>query len=239
MTWQPTSPRVGGTRHRAPRRRHVWRWIIAGLVTLVLIVVGGFAASVKLQRALAPLTLPTSVRPPAGTTDGTWDVSAGSVAGFRVRETALGLSNDTVGRTSAVTGTVVITGNEVTTARFQIGLTTVKVGAKTQPQFATSLDTRQYPTATFVLARPATLASAFASGSTITAEAFGQLTMHGIARSVAFPVSGRRAGPAIDVTGSIPVTFAAWGIKGPAGYGFIGSLADHGVAEFLLIMRRP
>jgi len=44
--------------------------------------------------------------------------------------------------------------------------------------------------------------------------------------------SGRR-------TGSIPVALAAWHIKGPADFGFLGSMAGHGVAEFLLTLRPP
>jgi hypothetical protein len=40
------------------------------------------------------------------------------------------------------------------------------------------------------------------------------------------------------VTGTIRVAFTAWEIRGPAGYGFFGSLADHGVAEFLLTLHR-
>ena len=36
--------------------------------------------------------------------------------------------------------------------------------------------------------------------------------------------------------GSIPVPFGTWGIKGPKGYGAIGSLASHGIAEFRLIL---
>jgi hypothetical protein len=30
----------------------------------------------------------------------------------------------------------------------------------------------------------------------------------------------------------------AWGIKGPGGFGFLGSLADHGMAEFLIVLHR-
>jgi hypothetical protein len=37
---------------------------------------------------------------------------------------------------------------------------------------------------------------------------------------------------------SIPITFSSWDIRGPSGYGLLGSLANHGVAEFLLILRR-
>ena len=183
--------------------------------------------------------LPTAgARGPAGPLAGTWDVAAGSVAGFRVQETALGISNETVGRTHAVTGTIAVSGPNVTAAAFRIGLTAIKVGGKTQPQFATSLGTRQHPVATFTLTQPVTLGSAFASGATITATATGQLTMRGIAHLVTVTISGRRNGSALQVAGSIPIAFSDWGIPGPKGYGFFGSLANHGVAEFLLVLHR-
>ena len=43
---------------------------------------------------------------------------------------------------------------------------------------------------------------------------------------------------ALQAAGSIPVAFSAWGIKGPGGLAFIGSLAGHGVAEFLIVLHR-
>jgi hypothetical protein len=45
--------------------------------------------------------------------------------------------------------------------------TAVKVGGKTQPQFAKSLGAARYPEATFTLTRPVTLSPIFASGATI------------------------------------------------------------------------
>jgi hypothetical protein len=41
----------------------------------------------------------------------------------------------------------------------------------------------------------------------------------------------------VQLAGSIPVAFRGWAIRGPKGYGLLGSLADHGIAEFLLILR--
>jgi hypothetical protein len=56
---------------------------------------------------------------------------------------------------------------------------------------------------------------------------------------VTVTVSARHDGTALQVTGSIPVALTAWHIKGPAGFGFLGSLSGHGVAEFLLTLRPP
>jgi polyisoprenoid-binding protein YceI len=209
---------------------------VVGLVVLLVLAVGLF---IKLQPTQAPLVLPGGpVSAPAGRLDGSWDVAAGSLAGFRVRESALGFGNDTVGRTSAVTGALVISGGRLTSAAVRVDLTAVKVGGKTQPQFAKSLGTARYPDATFTLTRPVTLSPAFATGATIKVTATGLLELNGASRQVTFTVSGRRDGTALQVAGSIPVTLSAWGIKEPSGYGFLGSLADHGVAEFLLLLHQ-
>lgn len=199
----------------------------------------GTWAFIKFQPTLAPLTLPAgAASAPAGPLDGQWEAAAGSAAGFRVQETALGMSNDAVGRTGAVTGIVVISGGRVTGAAFRVDLAAITVNGKAQPQVGQSLDTARYPDATFTVTGPVGLPPTFASGATITLTADGQLTMNGVARPVRVTLSARRDGTTLEVAGSIPVAFAAWGIKGPAAFGFLGSLADHGTAEFLLTLRR-
>jgi polyisoprenoid-binding protein YceI len=213
-----TGPEVPARRvpSTSSRKHSWWRWILASIATLVVLVMLAAGIFIKLQSAPPPLALPKSaVSVPVGPVDGTWDVAPGSLAGFRVRESALGMSNATVGRTNGVTGAVVVSGDRVTSGAFRIGLATMKVGGKAQPQFAKSLDTGAYPTATFTLARPVTLSSAFTSGATITAWVTGRLALHGTSRLVTFMISGRRDGPALQVAGTIPVTFSEWGIRGP------------------------
>jgi polyisoprenoid-binding protein YceI len=222
---------VSGRKHRWTRR------ILLGVVALLALVVLGSWAFIKFQPTLPPLAL-SAASPPVGTLDGTWAVSAGSVAGFRVPETAFGVSNAVVGRTTAVSGTVVISGDRVTSATFRIDLTAVKVNGKPQPQFAKSLDTQSFPEATFALAKPVELGSSFASGATVNLTAPGRLTMKEVTHLVTATVSARRDGATLEVAGSIPVTFSAWGIKGPAGYGFFAGIAHHGTAEFLISAHR-
>jgi polyisoprenoid-binding protein YceI len=231
----------GHTPGRHGRRRRRWlRWIAIAVAAIVVLVVLGAWAFIKLQPSPAPLALPSgAVAAPGGPLDGRWDAAAGSAAGFRVPETALGMSNDTVGRTSAVTGAVVISGGRVTSAAFRVDLAAITVNGKAQPQVGRSLETGRYPDATFTLTDPAVLGSAFASGATIHITAAGQLSLNGASHPVTVTVSARRDGTGLQVAGSIPVVFATWDIKGPAGFGFLGSLADHGVAEFLLILRQP
>jgi polyisoprenoid-binding protein YceI len=221
------------------RGRHWWRWILGGAAALVVLVIAAGGAFIKLQPTGAALALPTgSSGAPTGPLDGTWQVTAGSAAGFRVRESFLWFGNDTVGRTTAVTGTVVISGQQVTEASFRVGLTAITVNGKTQAQFARSLGTRADPDATVTLVKPVTLDPVFASGTAISVTVRARLTMHGVSGVVTFPVSGRRDGTKLQLAGAIPVAFTAWHIAGPAGFGFLGSLANHGVAEFLLVLTR-
>ncbi len=205
------------------------------LAALIVVAVAIFIR----QPAAPPLTLPRgAASPPAGPIGGTWQVAAPSVAGFRVAESALGFSNDTVGRTTAVTGAVIVSGDRVTVATFRIAVADLKVGGKAQPQLASSLDTSRFPVATVALTRPVTLGAAFVSGRPVTIRAAGELTMNGTTHLVYVTFSARRSGPLLQAAGSIPVPFPDWGVKRPAGFGFLGALADHGRAEFLLILHR-
>ncbi len=164
-------------------------------------------------------------------------MTTGSRAGFRVRENAVGFSNVVVGRTDGVRGTLLISGDRLLSAALRVQLTTMKVSGKAQPQFATSLGAQRDPVATFTLARPVTLGPAFTRGSAVTLTATGRLTMHQISRPVTFTLSARRDGAALQAAGSIPVAFSRWRIRQPPGFGFLGSLADTGVAEFLIILQ--
>jgi len=230
-----------GIAPKPPRRRHWWRLIAAGAAALVVLIVAAVGLFIKLQPTQPPLALPTApASAPAGPLAGTWTVAAGSEAGFRVRESALGFGNDVVGRTGAVTGTLTVSADSVTRAAFTVGLTTIKVGGKVPAQLAASLDTRAYPTATFTLSEPVRLDPAFASGATITSTVAGLLSMHGSSHPVTATISGRRDGHVLQLAGSIQVNFSVWDIAAPGGFGFLGSLAGHGVAEFSLsLLRAP
>ena len=240
MTATTTSqPPVPSAPQRPRRKRHWLRWTIAGTAVLVVLIGGLVAAAIKLQPTPAPLTLPANAATAVGPVDGAYQAASGSVAGFRIQQTVLGLTSDVVGRTTDITGTATIAGGQVTTADLRVGLLALTSGdAKPAPQFGISLDTQRYPDATIGLAQPVTLDAAFTSGTAVTVNAAGTLTLHGVTRTVTVALSVRRDGASIDVTGSIPVTFADYGITGPTGYGGLGSLADHGVAEFLLVLHR-
>ena len=60
--------------------------------------------------------------------------------------------------------------------------------------------------------------------------------MHGTTRAVTVPVTVQRSGDSFKVSGSIPVTFAYYGITNPS-FGPV-TTEDHGEIEFLLALTR-
>ena len=57
--------------------------------------------------------------------------------------------------------------------------------------------------------------------------------MHGVTKSVSFPVTAERVGSGIDVLADVPITFSEWNIANPSIGGFV-TTANSGTLEVLL-----
>jgi polyisoprenoid-binding protein YceI len=95
------------------------------------------------------------------------------------------------------------------------------------------MNTSKYPTATFELTSPIDLGSLPADKTEVTYQASGNLTLHGTTKAIQVALTARRNGANIEVTGSIPVVFADYGINNPSN-GAV-TTQDNGVIEFLLV----
>lgn len=224
-----------------PKVRNWRRWILIGVLAIPAAVVGGPYIYIHFIEGKAPAPLTLTDATPATTAtatvplDGTWTVASGSRVGYRVKEVLFGQSNTAVGRTSKIDGTITIDGTTVNAATFTVDMTTMSSDQQRRDrQFnARIMDTSTYPTATFTLSEPINLGSIPAEGVTGTALATGKLTLHGTTRSVTFTVTGRRTGSSIQVSGSIPITFADWNLPNPS-FGGVVTTEDNGSLEFLL-----
>jgi len=228
------------------------RWLAVGAVLLVVAVVGGTYVYIHYIEGDPPaplaLTSGTTTAPngsgasaSTGTTAsvaGTWKPSSTSIVGYRVHENLFGQSTDAVGRTNAVTGTLVIDGTTVNTASFTVDLTKVSSDrSQRDGQFqGRIMDTAAYPTATFTLTSPISLGTLPANGTIVTYKATGTLELRGKTKTVTFTLKAKRNGDTIDVNGSIPITFADFGIPNPS-FG-PASTDDHGQLEFLLVFAK-
>ena len=233
-------------------------WVIGAVVAVLVIVVGGPFVYIHFIEgkpppplSLASQATTTTLAGPASTTgstapssstasasqagfDGTWNVASGSQAGYRVKETLFGQSNTAVGRTSAVTGKIVVQGTSVTSGTFSVDLTKVSSDQSQRDQQFRGriMQTSQFPTATLTLTSPIQVSTVPADGAQTTANASGNLTMHGVTKPVTFQVTAQRSGDTIAASGSIPITFADWNIDNPSGGP--AQTEDHGILEFLV-----
>jgi polyisoprenoid-binding protein YceI len=180
-----------------------------------------------------------------GGLDGIWNVDAsigsfsdfsGSFVGYRVEEELANVGAATaVGRTPDVTGSLTLAGTQITAVEMSADLTTLQ-SDKSQRDGQLrrqALETDQFPTAAFSLTQPIDLGSVPADGQVIQATATGDLTIHGVTKSVQIPVEARVAGNVVTVTGSIDILFADYGMNRPTSF-LVLSIADHGTMEFQL-----
>jgi polyisoprenoid-binding protein YceI len=166
---------------------------------------------------------------------GTWSVAADSTVGYRVEETLAGLDAAAAGRTNAVTGTMTIEGTTVTATDLTVDMTTFESDdSRRDGQFnGRIMEVSKFPTATFELTAPIDLGSVPADGTSIQVKATGDLTMHGVTKSVTFDLTAKESNERIGVVGSTVITFADYDIDNPSN-GF-AQTGDDGTLELQLV----
>ena len=242
----------------SPRGPWRWlRWVIAAVVVIAVLAVAGPYVFFHFIEGNGPAPLSLKASPSSSTSApgaqsaspvssqgssapvaGTWAVGSGSRVGYRVNEVLGGQSHTAVGRSSSVTGQMVIKGTTVKTGGFTVKMATIHTdSAQRDSQFdGRIMDVARYPDGTFTLTRPIALAPLPAVGTIKTYSATGHLTLHGQTRSVTFPVKTELTAGGIEVQGSIPVLFSRWDIPNPSFTGFV-TTQNHGIMEFLLDFR--
>src|SRR6202167_968291 len=247
-------------------RRHWVRWLIAGIIVVVVLAVAGPFVYIHFFNGSTPSALslsPSGSAPASGAASGSgsapapgagartapaaatgsvagpWTAGSGSVVGYRVNEVLLGQNATAVGRTTSVTGHLSIAGTTATGGAFSVPMATVHSDkSQRDAQFdGRIMDVSQYPTATFTLTSPIDLAPLPAGGVIKDYTAHGRLTLHGTTRAVTFTLSAERKGSQIEVSGDIAVLFSDYGISNPSFAGFVPT-QDHGLLEFLLVFDR-
>lgn len=172
----------------------------------------------------------------AGDVSGTWRPTSASRVGYRVSEVAFGQKGEAVGRTSEVSGTMVVQGSTVSSVDLSVDMASVASDeSRRDNQFrGRIMDVSSFPTARFQLTKPIELPS---TTGPVTVSASGSLTLRGTTKPVTVKLQAQRQGADIAVNGTVPIAFADWGIPNPS-FGPI-STEDHGVLELLVVFTRP
>lgn len=181
----------------------------------------------------------TSSIPPDGLS-ATWEVDAGSFAGYRVQEELANVGFTTAaGRSDQVTGSLVITDGAVTAVEVVVDMTALESDSDRRDRAIETqgLETRDFPTAGFTLSEPITLPDDAAAGTAFTIPATGDLTIHGTTKRVTIDLEARFVDGRIVVVGSTPVLFADYDIDQPEAI-VVLSVDDDGIMEFQLVFTR-
>lgn len=169
---------------------------------------------------------------------GTWVVSEGSVAGYRVDEVLAGTPVTVTGSTTAVSGSLEVSGLTLESAQFEVDVTSIATDERQRDSVFRELVGKNgaEPTARFVLTEPITASSAPLRGEIIEQALTGELTIAGVTRPVSFAAQVRLGDTSVEIAGQIPITFADFGITAP-NLGFV-SVESQGMVEFSLLATR-
>ena len=225
------------------------KWVIAAVIGLLVLVVGGAFIYAAVDKPAAKPTLSatvdrndtasTSPAAAAGDINGTWKPTPASRFQYRVEENLFGARNTATGQTNKVTGSMTVTGTTISAVDLTVDMTSVTSDrSQRDNQFrGRIMETSTYPTATFKLAQPIDLGTVPATGAQVTKKATGQLTLHGVTKTVTFEVRAQRTSTGtIETNGEIPVTFADYNIDDPSGGP--ARTEDHGVLVFLAVFAK-
>jgi polyisoprenoid-binding protein YceI len=228
-------------------------WLLAaGAAVLVLALLGGGWLLLSARNADAPApasldaapeattaTTAEAAQPDAGTADGSWRVRAdgSSFVGYRVRErlASLASASEAVGRSTQVSGTMQVAGDQVEAVKVEADLRglTSDEGRRDNAIRRLGLESDQFPTAVFELTEPVRLDREPADGQQVTGEGKGRLTVHGVTREVTADLQGRWDGSTIQVAGRMPVRMSDFQITPPR-VGPVVSIEDDLTVELRL-----
>ncbi len=245
-------PTTTGSSEAVPRRHvpreHRRRWIVltlAAVVVVVALVTGGSWVYARLVAAPAPppLALETPTAVPSNDPDvplalaGTWQVSEGSQAGYRIGEVLTGTSLDVVGRTTDVSGSVTLTDDALSAVDVVVQTAAIATDESARDAyFRRALDTSTYPEATFSATGAVDVAALSTATEPISVEVPGALTIRDRTVDVTAVLQVQRMQDGLQAVGSIPVRLTDLGLDAPD-LGFV-TVNGEGSVEFLLELTR-
>jgi polyisoprenoid-binding protein YceI len=217
---------------------------------VIILAVGGPFVYIHFIEGPAPskLSLPGSTNTTKSNSDtnasvssitGTWRVSSDSIAGYRVEEVLLGQKATAVGRTTKISGSIVVSGSELSAASFTVDMASVKSDqSERNAQFdGRIMDVAEYPTAKFTQTSHVTLGRVPGLETITHVSVTGELTMHGATRSVTLPLTYERMSDGVNVLADLNIVFSRWNIANPSISGIV-TTANNGTLEVLLNLTR-
>jgi polyisoprenoid-binding protein YceI len=213
--------------------------VVIGAVVAVVALAGGAgyvyyfsglrSAPAQLGLSATPIAATSPAVTPAATASltGSWTVTTGSLAGYRINELFVGQSSkhQAVARTSTVSGGLTVsgdsTGYQVSSLTFTADLTslhsvdTVAGRDVTQRDGVVNrqLDVQQFPTATFA-ATSASVPGGI-TNQAVDVSVTGKLTIHGVTKDVTIKAKAQLVGGKAEIAGSTSISMTDYGVSPP------------------------
>lgn len=201
----------------------------AALVVVVMAGVGGYVYFFSNLRS-SPSSLALTASPAASPTvtgaasdlAGTWTVTTGSQARYRVKEL---LKHDAVAQTSSVSGGATVTGDasgyQATAISVIADLTSLhsidSVAGRNVTQrdgiVSRQLDVQQFPNAKFAATSASVPGTVTSSQVDVTVT--GSLTFHGVTKPVTATAKAQYVGGRIEIAGSVSINMTDYGVTPP------------------------
>lgn len=236
--------------------------VIVGFLISAVVVVGGLAwylglfSSEPEEASLADATAilaeegddttdgdTPAVAAPITDLTGTWVVEASEATyvGYRIQEVLSSIGDFTaVGRTPAVEGELV--GNGLTIESVSITADLLQLasdsGGRDNQLKTQALETNTFPEGTFVLTEPITVDAIPTDGASFLTTATGELTVHGVTKTVQLNIEGLVDNGRIVVIGSADILLTDYDVTPPSAP-IVASIEDEAVMEFSLVFSRP
>jgi polyisoprenoid-binding protein YceI len=232
------------------RMRRLLKWLVLAVVVVVGLGVAAYFLFLKSdpepraaieETPIVTTTTAAGQQPASGSAlDGTWTVRPGNAdnfVGYRVTEKLFANISETeaTGRTDNVTATMTIAGTTVKDVTVTADLRDLTSDNSFRDGRIRSdgLESDEFPEAKFVLTQPITLSAVPTAGETITTQATGEFTLHGVTKTVTIDLEGRWDGKQVQVVGSLPIAFDDYGVSAPSAPA-VASVDDHGEMELQL-----
>lgn len=206
-------------------------FFLAGIVAILIIIIAGvlytshFASTInQAQSHVAPGAAKVTGTPVPSTGLQTFQlVPAQTTASYSVYENLIFQNepnNDAIGTTHSVQGSFKIRTSGtplVASMNITVDLSTLQSDAARRDLFIkqNSLQTDEYPNATFVSISTQGLPSSYTGGQTVHFQLTGNLTMHGTTNKEVFDVQGKVVGNTITGTATSTIYMTDFGIQPP------------------------
>lgn len=221
---------------------------VIGIIFSLLFAFGPMVMRMVNDRGLQAADMATGGEPASVGVDGSWFTVQGygansTQAGYTFFEKLPAESKSTSGRTDNreqdnVHGELTVENETLTAGKVEVDVASIESDNQKRDNNvrADILHTEEFPKADFTLTKPVDVSNVPADGSVAAIEVTGDLTLHGVTKSVTTELKVLRTGESIIVQGNVPVKRSDFKLE--TGQFVAAVIEDEGTIDLLLVFQQ-